>query len=173
MCKTCGAWFQNKPRPLRKQQKLWNDYARGRDTLAGLSKDYGNDPQTIRALLDAYTPPAKDHQPRQVVFIIDATYFGRGYGVLVARDPHRKENLHVIEIASETKWAYQSMKAQYLNLDFAALLLSEFQHKIILKRVYAYYLARQKFHLLILNNSQAASPLQAALSLKFLLLFAI
>ena len=38
---------------------------------------------------------------------MDVTFFGREYGVLVARDPHTHENLHVHELRHETKLEYQ------------------------------------------------------------------
>lgn len=69
-------------------------------------------------MLDAAEPPEKVHRPRPVVAVIDATYFGRGSGVLVARDPNQQENLHVHAITSETKVEYQAVRADLESLGY-------------------------------------------------------
>lgn len=60
----------------------------------------------------------KTHRPRPVVVVIDATYFGRGYGVLVARDPNAHEHLHAHEIVSETKAEYQRVRDDLESLGY-------------------------------------------------------
>jgi hypothetical protein len=60
--------------------------------------------------LDAHDLKEKKHEPRNLVAIMDATYFGRRNGILVVRDPNRKENLHAHEIFSETKAEYQKAR---------------------------------------------------------------
>jgi hypothetical protein len=42
---------------------------------------------------------------------MDCTFFGREYGVLIARDPNAHENLHVHELRHETKLEYQLARA--------------------------------------------------------------
>lgn len=64
----------------------------------------------ITRLLDEHKVPEKLHRPRPIVVVIDATYFSRKNGILVARDPHQKENLHCHEIVSETKVEYQKAR---------------------------------------------------------------
>lgn len=44
---------------------------------------YGKSERWIRYQLVAYCPPQLAHQPGPVVVIMDATYFGRSWGVLV------------------------------------------------------------------------------------------
>ncbi len=77
---------------------------RTKDQLAG---DAQRSSRTITKILDAAELPEKIHRPRPVVLVIDATYFGREYGVLVARDPNAHENLYVAELRHETKLEYQ------------------------------------------------------------------
>ena len=50
---------------------------------------------------------------------MDATYFGRKNGVLVARDPNKKENLICNEITSETKIEYQKIKNELETLGYS------------------------------------------------------
>jgi hypothetical protein len=49
--------------------------------------------------------------PQPVTIIADATFWGRGYGVLVFRSFDLKQNLGWLEISSETKAVYAEMRA--------------------------------------------------------------
>lgn len=62
--------------------------------------------------------PEKTHRPRPVVLVVDATYFGREYGVLVARDPNEHENLYVAELRHETKLEYQLLRQTLEDLGY-------------------------------------------------------
>jgi len=55
------------------------------------------------------------------VVIIDATYFSRRNGLLVARDPLKKENLHAHEIVSETKEEYWQARVDLEQLGYTLL----------------------------------------------------
>jgi len=73
---------------------------------------------TITKLLDAAELPEKTHRPRTVVLVVDATYFGREYGVLVARDPNAHENLYVAELRHETKLEYAVLRQTLENFGY-------------------------------------------------------
>lgn len=75
-----------------------------------LAEVTGKDATTIRRWLDSFPLPWKHHAPRSCVCIFDATYFDRGDGMLIARDPHAKENLYGKEIVYETKEEYALAK---------------------------------------------------------------
>lgn len=57
--------------------------------------------------LDAYESPPRELIPRPIVIVADAMFFGRYWGVVVMRDPHRKENLYWEEIMTESPSVYQ------------------------------------------------------------------
>ena len=76
-------------------------------TKRKLGEDIGVSARTITKRLDAIVVPEKVHRPREVVAIFDVTFFGREYGVLLARDPIERENLHAHELRHETKLEYQ------------------------------------------------------------------
>lgn len=57
--------------------------------------------------LDAYEFPELTLIPRPVVVVADAMFFGRYWGALVMRDPHKKENLYWEEIMTESPSVYQ------------------------------------------------------------------
>lgn len=44
------------------------------------------------------------------MLLLDVTFFGRGYGILVCRDPHRKKNVYWHEVTSETTAEYKKAK---------------------------------------------------------------
>jgi hypothetical protein len=89
-CTQCGLYFSSK----RKESLSWvraayEDYSRHKQTYAELSEKYGKDPKTLRRLFDAHAGATgevlDDDGPTAV--ILDATFFGRGYGFLMARSP--------------------------------------------------------------------------------------
>jgi hypothetical protein len=48
------------------------------------------------------------------VILVDCTFFGRSYGILVARCPRLKQNLYWKEITAENKTVYQEAR-RYLE----------------------------------------------------------
>jgi hypothetical protein len=109
-CPACGIQTQSTSRPNRFRKKLWHDYTEGKQTIAQLSRTYAKSRQWIIDALDAHTLPPRHHEPRTLVLAIDATFWGRKRGVLVARDPVRKENILWHDISNETPHAYRLLK---------------------------------------------------------------
>ncbi len=80
------------------QKQLWEHYVFHKQTVPELAHTYHHDPRTIRGWLDCYQPPPKQHHPRPVHLLVDATYWGErkegsSWCVLVARDADIHENL--------------------------------------------------------------------------------
>ena len=97
---------------------MWSAFVRGKRTKSQLGGDAGRTARTITKLLDAVPLPEKVHRPRSVVLVADATYFGREYGVLVARDPNAHENLYVAELRHETKLEYILLRKEIEALGY-------------------------------------------------------
>ena len=110
LCKLCGKSFSNKRREKRKADKLFKNYLFNKQTKLQLQEKIGASINTITRILDSSKTKEKIHDHRDIVAVIDATYFGRQNGVLVARDPNKKENLHCHEITSETKEEYKKVR---------------------------------------------------------------
>lgn len=91
---------------------------RGKRTKEQLGKGVELTTRTITKLLDAAQLSEKVHRPRPVVLVIDATYFGREYGILVAREPNDHENLYVAELRHETKLEYRLARRTLENLGY-------------------------------------------------------
>lgn len=84
-------------------------YARQRQTLVELSRAYGRDAKTLRALFDQYEPVRGELvvPARPVAAVLDATFFSRADGILVCRAERRNVLWH--EIQSESVAAYERL----------------------------------------------------------------
>lgn len=78
-------------------------------TVLTLAEKYKKSEKWIRTQLDQYKLPKWEPKPRAMVAIMDATYTGDSW-MLVVRDPHAKENVYVREYTHETTFAYQEAK---------------------------------------------------------------
>ena len=105
-------------RTISRTRLLWSQFVRGKQTKEQLGESADRTPRTVTKILDAAELPEKVHRPRPVVLVVDATYFGREYGVLVARDPNEKENLYVAELRHETKLEYTLLRKNLESLGY-------------------------------------------------------
>jgi hypothetical protein len=117
-CTGCGAWSSSARRTKQRTDALWHAFVREKRTKAQLGNDTGRTPRTITKILDAAQLPKEVHRPRSVALVVDATYFGREYGVLVARDPNMHENLYVAELRHETKIEYVQLRKALEKLGY-------------------------------------------------------
>ena len=120
-CGQCCKSFSSRRRPQTTQQKVWQKYVWHKQTKPQLQGELLIGRKKLDRLLDRYETPPKIHHPRPVVVIMDATYFSRKVGLLVARDPNAKENLHVHELVSETKAEYERARRELEHLGYTLL----------------------------------------------------
>ena len=93
-CKSCGKTWSNRSQSQRLEQKIWDDYARGGMSVARLAKDYGFSKNKIRKILWEHPmPQLVPHGPVKVV-VMDATYFGRKWGILLVLNAHNGNPLY-------------------------------------------------------------------------------
>ncbi|MFH1298634.1 MAG: hypothetical protein ABII07_02305 [Patescibacteria group bacterium] len=108
-CLACGSYFSNKRRVNSDWiQQAYKDYTIHKQTYKELSEKYGKSHKTLRKYFDAHSAVTGEIKPinKPVVLILDATFFGRGYGILLGRTP--KKVLLWEEIISETVQVYSS-----------------------------------------------------------------
>lgn len=107
MCKQCGAQFVRPYASAKWQQELFQQYVFGKQTLEQLASKYDRTKKTIQKYLDLHqkTQPGK-LTSKHVVIGIDCSFFGRGYGIIVARCPSLRQNLYWKEITTENKEVY-------------------------------------------------------------------
>lgn len=107
-CLDCGHSFSSR----RKPRKAWihaayEDYTVHKQTYKELSGKYGKGSKTLRKNFDQFAGATGEiHEYTEpFVLIMDATFFGRGYGILMARN--LKRVLCWQEIASESIHEYE------------------------------------------------------------------
>ena len=107
-CTSCWYVFQNSGRSRIHVQVLWEEYTKGKQTYKQLSEKYWVSVPTIRKLLDTTRVPIIQGigKNKEVVVVMDTTYFWRVYGVMVFRDPKFHKNLLRKKVKYETKDLY-------------------------------------------------------------------
>ncbi len=88
------------------QKTLWQKFVWKRYTLKQLSDEYCRSINWVKKNLDSADLCNHSVNPQPIIAVSDATFWGRGYGVLVIRCPRLKKNIHYHEIATETPFEY-------------------------------------------------------------------
>lgn len=66
-----------------------------------LGEKYGHSLKWAKRQIDSHQPEKKRIKIDKIIAVVDATFFGRGYGVLVVRCPRSKRNVYCREINIE------------------------------------------------------------------------
>ena len=85
---------------------LWSDYTKGKQTYKQLAKKYKCSKRTIQRKIDLHKVSIPKKEPRKVVILMDTTYWGRNFGVMLFKDSYTKENLLKYYVKSETNALY-------------------------------------------------------------------
>jgi len=100
------------------QEKMWNAYVWGKQTLAQLAKAYGKSIPWAQKMLDSYVLQTVPTTPQALVLIADVTFFGRGYGILVFRCQQLKQNIYWKEITRENPEIYRQARIELESKGF-------------------------------------------------------
>jgi hypothetical protein len=107
-CKVCGRQFVGGKRI--ENDKLWQEYTKGKQTLEQLAGKYGCSVRTIQRRLDKVKVKAVEWagepKAKKVVVVMDTTYFGRDFGVLLIKNAEADEVLHREFVKYETNSLY-------------------------------------------------------------------
>jgi hypothetical protein len=115
LCKHCGSQFVHRYQNVKRQKKLINEYVFGKQTLKQLATKYGKTTKTVQKHLDRYyVTRSAGPNTQPIVIGVDCCFFGRGYGIIVARRPGLKQNLYWKEINTENKAVYEEAR-KYLE----------------------------------------------------------
>lgn len=94
---------------------MFKEYVFGKQTINQLAAKHGKSVKTIQRHLDRYHEvQAKGIISQPVVIGVDCSFFGRGYGIILARCPGSKQNLYWREITTENKAVYEEVR-RYLE----------------------------------------------------------
>ncbi len=86
--------------------QLWREYTIGKQTYLQLSLKYGCSIRTIQRRIDKSQIETPVVFKRDVVVLMDTTYFGRNFGVMLFRDAYTSTNLYKQYVKHETNQLY-------------------------------------------------------------------
>ena len=86
--------------------KIWEEYTLGKQTYAQLAVKYNCSIKTIQRKIDAVKPDRKTDFPNLVNVLMDTTYFGRKFGVMVFKDSLTGLILYKQYVQQETNKLY-------------------------------------------------------------------
>jgi hypothetical protein len=110
-CQDCGSQFVKQYQPTKWRGKLFNEYIFGKQTLKQLADKYSKTKKTIQGQLDRHqrkNPCPLTAQP--IVIGVDCSFFGRGYGIVLARCQKLRKNLYWKEITTENREVYEEAR---------------------------------------------------------------
>ncbi len=103
-CSLCGKQFLGGHRLNNTQ--IWEEYTLGKQTYAQLAKKNSCSIKTIQRRIDAFEIEKTHPEARKVIVLMDTTYWGRNFGVMLFKDALSKENLLKYYVKFETNALY-------------------------------------------------------------------
>jgi len=103
-CFGCGKQFLSGFRL--KNSTLWEEYTLGKLTYSQLATRYQCSIKTIQRRLDKHLVPVVRPSAKKVVILMDTTYWGRNFGVMLFKDAITKENLLKYYVKHESNALY-------------------------------------------------------------------
>ena len=88
--------------------QLWQKYTVGKQTYQQLSTQHGLSIKTIQRRLDKVKAEKLVLEKGKVVVLMDTTYFGRTFGVMLFKDAYSGKNLYKQYVKNETNSLYES-----------------------------------------------------------------
>lgn len=118
-CHVCGKQFIGGRRI--NSQELWDEYLRGKQTYRQLSIKYNCSKRTIQRKIKLYQPELHQIKARPVIVLMDTTYWGRGFGVMLFKDNITNENLLKYYVTTETNTLYKKGIKELQKREFTVL----------------------------------------------------
>ncbi len=117
-CAACGRQFLGGNRVSK--TLIWEEYTKGKQTYSLLAKKYQCSVKTIQRKIDKVAVQATEKHPRKVIILMDTTYWGRGFGVMLFKDALTKENILKYYVKTETNAKYveglETLKAKGFDI---------------------------------------------------------
>lgn len=86
---------------------MWIEYVSGKQTYKQLALKYGCSIRTVQRSIDRHKVSVPIHQPKAVIVLMDTTYWGRNFGVMLFKDARSGLNLLKKYVKYETNALYQ------------------------------------------------------------------
>ena len=87
--------------------QLWHEYVEEKQTYFQLANKYNCTVKTIQRRLDRHNVGISLILPRKVIVLMDTTYWGRNFGVMLFKDSISKENFLKYYVKYETNTLYK------------------------------------------------------------------
>jgi len=108
-CNSCNYIWVSKNRKKKSKINidiLYKEYAINKQTYKELAEKYNVSSKTIQTYLDKYEYKTYNIEPREVILLIDTTYFG-SFWLMVFKDKDNKQILHFDIVDYETNEQYK------------------------------------------------------------------
>ena len=105
-CASCGKRFFDRVRINNKS--IWEEYTKGKQTYVQLATKYGCSVKTIQRRIDVVQVYRQTTFPGVVNLLMDTTYFGSTFGVMVFKDSITGQILYKQYVKQETNKLYLS-----------------------------------------------------------------
>ncbi len=105
-CASCGKQFRD--RNNLDADNIWQEYLRGKQTYWQLAAKYTCSTKTIQRKIDAVQVQRQTTFTSVANVLMDTTYFGRGFGVMVFKDSLTGQILYKQYVKQETNKLYVS-----------------------------------------------------------------
>lgn len=102
-CQKCGVTWVNHAQNQRLERRIWNEYARSGMSTEKLAKKYSYSKNTIRKFLQNHPLPQLHPSGPAKVIVMDVTYFGRKWGILLVLNAISGEPLYCQKIIGYEK----------------------------------------------------------------------
>lgn len=86
-----------------------------------LSQKHGCSLKTIQRKIDKYIVGFENQEPRDIIVLMDTTYWGRKFGVMLFKDGITKENLLKYYVKYETNYVYKQGIEELKKIGFNIL----------------------------------------------------
>lgn len=97
------------------------EYTEGKQTYLQLSIKYACSVRTIRRKLDDYKVGIFEKEVRSVIVLMDTTYWGRGFGLMLFKDSITKENLLKYYVKNESNKLYKQVVNELIKRGYEVL----------------------------------------------------
>jgi hypothetical protein len=101
----CGQYFTGGS--IISSSQIWDEYTTGKQTYKQLSIKHKCSTKTIQRKFDSHRLKKSLKIPREVIVLMDTTYWGTNFGVMLFKDNITKENLLKYYIKNETNAKYR------------------------------------------------------------------
>ena len=112
-CHVCGKQFIGGERVS--PAELWKEYLEGKQTYSQLAIKYKCSQRTIQRKIDLYQVSIPQKTACEVVVLMDTTYWGRDFGVMLFKDNTTKINLLKYYVKNETNTKYREGIAELMS----------------------------------------------------------